>query len=152
MASLHLARSSLSPAICLRFSGQPPRRFSTAVLRLRCRLQDKSGGEKDGEEAPESLFMKELRRRGMTPSSLVEEKEMEVNEETKKSGVASAEYDKAMSNQRERSMALNSEGLEYFGPSFVHDASNTQVSPPPYIDPYKLLEDERLSQVTPNVK
>ncbi|XP_073014245.1 uncharacterized protein [Typha latifolia] len=188
MASLHLARSSLSPAICLRFAGQPPRRFSTAVLRLRCRLQDKSGGEKDGEEAPESLFMKELRRRGMTPSSLVEEKEMEVNEETKKSGVASAEYDKAMSNQRERSMALNSEGLEglipraklllsigatfflgfwplmvitislfsalyfYFGPSFVHDASNTQISPPPYIDPYKLLEDERLSQVTPNVK
>lgn len=39
----------------------------------------------------------------------------------------------------------------YFGPSFVHDASKTPVSPPPYIDPYELLEDERLSRPSPDV-
>ncbi|CAL9072219.1 unnamed protein product [Musa textilis] len=31
-----------------------------------------------------------------------------------------------------------------FGPSFVHDASKLAASPPPYIDPYSLLEDEKL--------
>ncbi|XP_062182130.1 uncharacterized protein LOC133886440 [Phragmites australis] len=39
----------------------------------------------------------------------------------------------------------------YFGPTFVHDASKTPVSPPPYIDPYELLEDERLSRPSPDV-
>ena len=41
--------------------------------------------------------------------------------------------------------------LQYFGPSFVHDASKTPVSVPPYIDPYELLEDERLSRPSPDV-
>jgi len=39
----------------------------------------------------------------------------------------------------------------YFGPSFVHDASKNPVSPPPYIDPYQLLEDERLTRPSPDV-
>lgn len=149
--------------------------------------------------------MKELKRRGINPTSLLEEGDgggsigsMESEEEsrggrderigrTKRNGVASAELDTAVSNQRERSMLLNSEGLEgliprakllltiggtfflgfwplilitlglflalyiYLGPSFVHDASKVPVLPPPYIDPYTLLEDERLSQVTPHV-
>lgn len=151
--------------------------------------------------------MKELRRRGMTPTSLLEEsnrgssyglgeKEMELKEESggarnrgqvKRNGVASVEFEKGVSDQRKRSMALNSEGLEglvprakllltiggtfflgfwplisitvaffaalyfYFGPSFVHDASKMPASPPPYMDPYTLLEEERLSQVAPRV-
>lgn len=202
MASFHLARSGFSLALRLRLSGPPPRRPS--ALSLRCRLRE-DGGESNGEERPESLFMKELKRRGINPTSLLEEGDgggsigsMESEEEsrggrderigrTKRNGVASAEPDMAVSNQRERSMSLNSEGLEgliprakllltiggtfflgfwplilitlglflalyiYLGPSFVHDASKVPVLPPPYIDPYTLLEDERLSQVTPHV-
>lgn len=74
--------------------------------------------------------MKELKRRGINPTSLLEEGDgggsigsMESEEEsrggrderigrTKRNGVASAELDTAVSNQRERSMLLNSEGLE----------------------------------------
>ncbi|KAK1300510.1 hypothetical protein QJS10_CPB13g00020 [Acorus calamus] len=107
----------------------------------------------------------------------------------KRNGVGvSEDVEKGLANQRERSMALNSEGLEgliprakllltlggtfflgfwplilitvtvsltlyfYFGPSFVHDASKSSMSPPPYIDPYTLLEDDRLSQSAPLVK
>ncbi|GKV26530.1 hypothetical protein SLEP1_g35817 [Rubroshorea leprosula] len=39
----------------------------------------------------------------------------------------------------------------YFGSSFVHDASNKPISPPQYIDPYALLEDERISQTAPRM-
>lgn len=78
-----------------------------------------------GEEPPESLFMKELRRRGMTPTSLLEEKnrstngddEIKFREEdggwsySRRNGVtAGAETN--LPDQREISMALNSEGLE----------------------------------------
>ncbi|KAG6793066.1 hypothetical protein POTOM_002250 [Populus tomentosa] len=77
-----------------------------------------------GEEPPESLFMKELKRRGMTPTSLLEETnrgnygvedEMKIGEEDwgfSKRNSVSTEIDKGLSNQREKSMALNSEGLE----------------------------------------
>ncbi|KAL3580371.1 hypothetical protein D5086_018206 [Populus alba] len=153
-----------------------------------------------GEEPTESLFMKELKRRGMTPTSLLEETnrgnygvedEMKIGEEDRdfsKRNPVSTELDKSLSNQREKSMALNSEGLEgliprakllltlggtffvgfwplilitvaffsslyfYFGPSFVHDGSNASFSPPQYIDPYELLEDERISQIAPSLK
>lgn len=103
----------------------------------------------------------------------------------RKGAVSSAEYEKEVVNQRERSMALNSEGIEglvprakllltiggtfflgfwpmilitvgtfaalyaYFGPSFVHDGSEMSISPPPYVDPYALLEDERISRISP---
>ncbi|KAJ6424461.1 hypothetical protein OIU84_025278 [Salix udensis] len=77
-----------------------------------------------GEEPPESLFMKELKRRGMTPTSLLEETnrgnygvedEMRIGEEDwgfSKRNSVSTEIDKSMFNQREKSVALNSEGLE----------------------------------------
>lgn len=39
----------------------------------------------------------------------------------------------------------------YFGPSFIHDGSKTPTSPQQYIDPYALLEDERISQMAPRV-
>lgn len=151
--------------------------------------------KEEGEaEAPESLFARELRRRGMAPGAAApagasKEAEEGAPEAGAKRGVAATEFERgaAADGQRERSMALNSEGLEglvpraklllslgstfflafgplilvtvslfavlyvYFGPSFVHDASKTPVSPPPYIDPYELLEDERLSRPSPDV-
>ncbi|XP_059446048.1 uncharacterized protein LOC132177651 [Corylus avellana] len=167
-------------------------------FRVCCEARDDDNQSK-GEEPPESLFMKELRRRGMTPTSLLEEtkrsnygldSEINLKEEDRgfsNRSAVSTELEKSLSNQRERSMALNSEGLEgliprakllltiggtfffgfwplilitiavfcalyfYFGPTFVHDASKTPISPPPYIDPYALLEDERISQIAPRV-
>ncbi|MBA0619767.1 hypothetical protein Godav_005574 [Gossypium davidsonii] len=152
-----------------------------------------------GEEPPESLFMKELKRRGMTPTSLLEDAKRsnyELNEDMKigkemgsstTRNAVSTEYEKSLSNQRERSMELNSEGLEglvprakllltlggtfflafwplilltiaffsalylYFGPSFIHNGNKTSVSLPQYIDPYELLEDERISETAPRL-
>ncbi|KAJ6802062.1 uncharacterized protein M6B38_195055 [Iris pallida] len=213
MACFHVVGSGFSPTTAplrtspVRRRPAPPPPFGL----FRCRLQENdSGGDSNGEERPESLFMKELRRRGMTPTSLLdeanrgglfesgeeEEKEMGVGEgeesgkgkeKKKRNGVASAEVDKGVADQRERSMALNSEGLEgliprakllltiggtfflgfwplilitfvvfaavysYFGPSFVHDGSRMQLPPPPYVDPYALLEDERISPIAPSV-
>ncbi|KAF8406159.1 hypothetical protein HHK36_008239 [Tetracentron sinense] len=174
------------------------RRSSKIVMgggfKVCCRLQE-GENESNGEEPPESLFMKELRRRGMTPTSLLEDSNISMSgldEEIKlkedeigfsKRNLVSTDLEKSLSNQRERSMALNSEGIEgliprakvlltlggtffigfwplilitvaffsalyfYFGPSFIHDASKMPIAPPPYIDPYALLEDERLSQL-----
>lgn len=77
-----------------------------------------------GEEPPESLFMKELKRRGMTPTSLLEdtnrgsngvEDEIKLGEEDRgfsKRNAVSTEFDQSLSNQRKRSMSLSSEGLE----------------------------------------
>lgn len=143
--------------------------------------------------------MKELKRRGMNPTSLLEDykqtnygvdEEAFVNEEDRGSPnrkVVSTNVERGLENQRERSMALNSEGLEglvprakllltlggtfflafgplilitvaffsalyfYFGPSFVHDGSKMSLSPPQYVDPYALLEDERISQIAPRL-
>ncbi|KAG7014928.1 hypothetical protein SDJN02_22559, partial [Cucurbita argyrosperma subsp. argyrosperma] len=149
------------------------------------------------EEPPESLFMKELKKRGITPTSLLEDTsntdfglggEMKgENRDFSRRSAVSTEVDKSLSNQRERSMQLNSEGLEgliprakllltiggtfflgfwplivvtvsfffalyfFLGPSFVHDGTKTPISPPPYVDPYALLEDERISQMAPRV-
>eukprot|EP00262_Sarcandra_glabra_P011106 TRINITY_DN2681_c0_g1_i1.p1 TRINITY_DN2681_c0_g1~~TRINITY_DN2681_c0_g1_i1.p1 ORF type:complete len:225 (+),score=42.59 TRINITY_DN2681_c0_g1_i1:82-756(+) len=168
-------------------------------IRICCRLPD-TENEANGEEPPESLFMKELKKRGMTPTSLLEdssrspygqgENEIKLKEDGRglstRNGV-STDLEKSLSNQRERSMALNSEGLEgliprakllltlggtfflgfwplilitialfsalefYLGPDFVHDASKGSPAPPPYVDPYSLLEDERLSQSAPQI-
>ncbi|ESQ30473.1 hypothetical protein EUTSA_v10011774mg [Eutrema salsugineum] len=148
-----------------------------------------------GDEPPESLFMKELKRRGMTPTSLLQDYEVDVDEvktgketgNSTKTTATTPAFDQSLLNQRERSLALNSEGLEgliprakilltiggtfflgfwplivltlgafsalylYFGADFVHDGSRTPVSPPPYIDPYALLEDERISGIDPRV-
>uniref|UniRef100_M1CF10 Tubulin alpha-6 chain n=1 Tax=Solanum tuberosum TaxID=4113 RepID=M1CF10_SOLTU len=76
-----------------------------------------------GEEPPESLFMKELRRRGMNPTSLLEETNTNIkeDEETKsreedggfyRRNALSTDSGRNLTNQREQSMALNSEGLE----------------------------------------
>ncbi|XP_072066944.1 uncharacterized protein [Arachis hypogaea] len=128
--------------------------------------------EFSGEEPPESLFMKELKRRGMNPTSLLEDykqgnsgvdEEVVVNEQDRglpRRNVVSTDVERSLENQRERSMALNSEGfdglvctvLQYFGPTFVHDASKMSLSPPQYVDPYALLEDERISQIAPQLK
>ncbi|XP_031384293.1 uncharacterized protein LOC116198095 isoform X2 [Punica granatum] len=140
----------------------PPRVVREGTLRVSCKAQE---GDKQssgaGEEPPESLFIKELRRRGMTPTSILEESKR-INEgsddgfqgerDFSRSNAVSTDPGTNLTNQREQSMALNSEGLEYFGPTFIHDASKMQMSPPQYIDPYELLEDERISQMAPPVK
>uniref|UniRef100_A0A1D1Z8D6 SWI/SNF-related matrix-associated actin-dependent regulator of chromatin subfamily A containing DEAD/H box 1 n=1 Tax=Anthurium amnicola TaxID=1678845 RepID=A0A1D1Z8D6_9ARAE len=211
MACWHITRSGFSPVLGLR-PGFHRRRSSGlvggGVLPFRCCLRDDNTSS-NGEEPPESLFKKELKRRGMNPTSLSEDsvsssgsysglaEEMEVGEElndggsgrgpVKRNGVVSADYDKDLANQRERSMSLNSEGLEglvprakllltvggtffwgfwplmlitvgifsalyfYFGSSFVHDTSKMRISPPPYVDPYALLEDDKISQSAPHV-
>ncbi|GMI94576.1 hypothetical protein like AT1G50020 [Hibiscus trionum] len=81
-----------------------------------CCATPEGDNKSNGEVPTESLSMKELKRRGMTPNSLLEDtkkprldEEMEVGEEM---GSVSTEFDKSLSNQRERSMELNSEGLE----------------------------------------
>lgn len=68
--------------------------------------------------------MKELKRRGMNPTSLLEDykqssnvldEEVYVNEEDRgspKRSAVSTNIERGLENQRERSMALNSEGLE----------------------------------------
>ncbi|XAR73006.1 hypothetical protein NMG60_11019842 [Bertholletia excelsa] len=214
MASLQIFKSSMIPFsishsnpcrksrwLCPEFhtrSFQVPRSSSTAIyrrFRVSCELQE-DDNKSNGEEPPESLFMKELKRRGMTPSSLLEEsnrstyadEEMKFKEEEggySKRNAVSTDYEKSLSDQRERSMALNSEGLEglipraklllslggtfflgfgplilitvaffsalyiYFGPSFVHDASRSPIPPPQYINPYTLLEEERITEMAP---
>lgn len=78
-----------------------------------------------GEEPPESLFMKELRRRGMTPTSLLEEKNRSPNRDEEirfreedggwrysRRNDVTTDAETNLTNQRETSMALNSEGLE----------------------------------------
>eukprot|EP01018_Ginkgo_biloba_P002181 Gb_39920 [translate_table: standard] len=172
-------------------------RVNRRRLSVYCQRTD-GDGDKSGEEPPETLFMKELKRRGMTPASLLEDSdrspygqggtETKTREEGSEGftnrndiGTFTGFDDRRQANQRARSMALNSEGLEgliprakvlltlggtfffvfwplilgtvaifaavyiYFGPSFIHDGVKNQVAQPTYIDPYKLLEDERLA-------
>ncbi|CAN4112072.1 unnamed protein product [Withania somnifera] len=151
-----------------------------------CRIQDSD------KQSNESLFMKELRRRGMNPTSLLEETNTNIKEDEEtnsreedggfyRRNALSTDSGRNLTKQREQSMALNSEGLEgliprakllltlggtfflafwplilvtiaaflalylYFGPSFVHYASNRSTDPPPYVDPYVLLEEQRIS-------
>ncbi|XP_044490900.1 uncharacterized protein LOC123214938 [Mangifera indica] len=214
-ASLQILKSTLFTPVSVSHSNFPGKSDSSGKVRFRsynclrgsvggkfrvcCGVQDGDNNQTNGEEPPESLFIKELKRRGMTPTSLLEDTkriDYGLNEETKlregdrsfsKRNTVSAELDKSLSNQRERSMALNSEGLEglipraklllrlggtfflgfwplilitvasfsalylYFGPTFVHDGTETPISPPQYVDPYALLEDERISQIAPRI-
>jgi len=97
---------------------------------VRCRAGGEGGkGEEEGEaEAPESLFARELRRRGMEPGARAtpaaganKEAEEGAPETGAKRRVAAAEFERgaAADGQRERSMALNSEGLEVRLPSLL---------------------------------
>ncbi|CAI9770055.1 unnamed protein product [Fraxinus pennsylvanica] len=217
MSSLHLLKSSPSHSraelscFCSKFIAKASvkrnlrlqdSRFvlNNGRLSVTCKLRE-TESQSNGEEPPESLFMKELRRRGMTPASLLEEKNrsIEGDDGTKfreedggwgssiRNGVMT-DYERNLSNQRETSMALNSEGLEgliprakllltlggtfflgfwplilatiaffsalymYFGSDFVHDASKTPISPPSYIDPYSLLEEEKIYKMAPRLQ
>lgn len=210
VASLQIGKPGLLSSVSISQSNFPGKWDSRQVfLRSRCLTRRKfkvfcgvQEGDKqsNGEEPPESLFMKELKRRGMTPTSLLENSswtDSGLDDKTKlreedigfsRRNTVSTEIDKSLANQRERSTALNSEGLEgliprakllltlggtfffgfwplilvtvgffsalyfYFGPTFVHDASNAPMSPPQYVDPYALLEDERISEIAPHVK
>ena len=65
-----------------------------------------------GDEDPELLFIKEVKRRGMNTSSLLEGSSQEEDIGISKTNLVSTEIEDSLSNQRERSMALNSEGIE----------------------------------------
>ncbi|KAI3899377.1 hypothetical protein MKW92_037399 [Papaver armeniacum] len=208
MASLQIGKSNFSPFlgfrsdfqstsflmdsdfISLKLQCHKKLRFSIKrKFRVCCRVQNDDGETNKGEEPTESLFMKELRRRGMKPTSLIEESAKKAYERGFSKSSFSTDFEIGrLANQRQTSMALNSEGLEgliprakllltlgatfflgfwplilgtmvifgglyfYFGSSFIHDASMRSMSPPPYIDPYVLLEEERLSKIAENVK
>lgn len=152
------------------------------------------GNDKNsGEESPETLFMKELAKRGTPPlgkesgalGTDTKTKEEEVKNASSASSSSKWKDEREQTDQRQRSMALNSEGLDgliprgqelvklggtfwlsfwpliaaslaafvasylYFGSSFVHTGNRSD--PPPYVDPFQLLEGEELpSQVGPN--
>ncbi|KAI3827932.1 hypothetical protein L1987_02021 [Smallanthus sonchifolius] len=213
MASIQILKSGLYPFSA--FQSSSPRKEqlichdSRRILKLRsklsikrrcvvsCKGPDTDDDEIKGEEPTESLFMKELKRRGMTPTSILEESRSILQDENitykeedggfSNRNAVSKDLEKSLSNQRERSMALNSEGLEgliprakvllslggtyflafwplilvtvasfsavylYFGPKFVHDATTRQVYLPQYVDPYALLEDQRISETAPRL-
>ncbi|GKV19776.1 hypothetical protein SLEP1_g29995 [Rubroshorea leprosula] len=197
--AVSLVSVSQSRKKILRFgSNGCTRYFPSKRFKICCAVGEDNEQNK-GEEPPESLFMQELRKRGMTPASLLEDakrgnygldEEMKVGEEGgsfSKRNAVSTDYERNLSNQREQSMQLNSEGLEglipraklllslggtfflafwplilltvaffsatylYFGSSFIHDGNNMPSTPPQYVDPYALLEDERISPTAPRV-
>ncbi|KAG0567952.1 hypothetical protein KC19_7G174500 [Ceratodon purpureus] len=151
----------------------------------RCTVMRWGGQDKDsGEERPETLFMRELAKRKKLGQDVgTKDTDTKTKEQETETPKFTDERDKE--DQRKRSMALNSEGLDgllprgqelvklggtfwlsfwpfiaasvvfflasylYFGPAFLH--SGTRMSPPPYVDPYLLLDSEELPpQVGPN--
>ncbi|KAJ6827160.1 uncharacterized protein M6B38_367935 [Iris pallida] len=62
MACFQIPTSGLSPLRC----SAPARRRLAGPSVVRCHFQENDGAF-DGEDPPESLFMRELRRRGMAP-------------------------------------------------------------------------------------
>ncbi|XP_051146659.1 uncharacterized protein LOC127262161 [Andrographis paniculata] len=171
----------------------------TALDRRRFRVsceRESGDNQSNREEPPESLFSKELRRRGMTGDSSAEDKSRSTGTKyreedggwnySRRNGVTT-DGETNISGQREKSMALNSEGLEgliprakllltlggtfflgfwplilvtvasfsalylYFGPEFVHDGSTSTRAPPQYIDPYELLDEERIYDTAPPI-
>ncbi|KAI7754968.1 hypothetical protein M8C21_017997 [Ambrosia artemisiifolia] len=196
MASIQILKSGLHPFSSLQSSSHTNKAFIcyksniriNRRFRVSCKGQDSDDNDIKGEEPTESLFMKELKRRGISRTSLLE-KDENVGYKEEDGGFSNtyADIEENLSNQRERSMSLNSEGLEgliprgkvlltlggtfflafwplilvtvasfsavylYFGPKFVHDATTRQVYLPRYVDPYELLEDQRISETAPRL-
>ncbi|KAJ6692354.1 F2J10.10 PROTEIN [Salix purpurea] len=93
MASLHILKSTLSPLSIspskdflgksnyrktipkLRTFYGSSKRYSERqqMVKVFCSVQEEDNNQRNGEEPTESLFMKELKRRGMNPTSLLEE-------------------------------------------------------------------------------
>eukprot|EP00252_Welwitschia_mirabilis_P000100 TRINITY_DN10067_c0_g1_i1.p1 TRINITY_DN10067_c0_g1~~TRINITY_DN10067_c0_g1_i1.p1 ORF type:complete len:219 (-),score=36.46 TRINITY_DN10067_c0_g1_i1:490-1146(-) len=208
LQSNSLCKSILTSASLTHFKCHPPCstycNFRPRIVQLRGLLhhsfsRTRAGqepGDASGEEPPETLFTKELKRRGITPASILEENdknspgytstETKVRENDKRDprmrngGIFTGVDDDKQVDQRALSMAMNSEGLEgliprakvlltlgasfflafwpfmlaivafslalyiYVGPSFIHPGSK-QMTQPTYVDPYKLLEDERFT-------
>ena len=125
MAVIHLARPAFTPSPSLR-----PRGRRVLRLRVSCRVGgDEGDGGRGGEDdaPPESLFAKELRRRGMSAGSVPSGEKAGTAAEAEEGGrggeagrkrvvgAAAAEFERAavgLDGQRERSLALNSEGIE----------------------------------------
>lgn len=174
------------PTISTNFTFQKRLRVRKSTVSGKICTVMRWGGEQDkdsGEERPETLFMRELAKRKKLGQDVGMKETDTKTKEQEAEPKGMDERDAA--DQRKRSMALNSEGLDglvprgeelvklgstfwlsswpfiaasivfflasylYFGPAFVHGGS--QTSPPPYVDPYMLLESEELPpQVGPN--
>ncbi|GJN25394.1 hypothetical protein PR202_gb13216 [Eleusine coracana subsp. coracana] len=118
----------LGPATASSTALLRPRRSRVVRLSVTCRAGgdgERGEAKEEEEESPESLFARELRRRGMAPGagspSAAGEKQAEeggAEAGTKRRVAAAAEFERGAAagggadGQRERSMALNSEGLE----------------------------------------
>ncbi|KAL8097327.1 hypothetical protein AgCh_030461 [Apium graveolens] len=138
MGSTHLLKTSLSPIcasqstkrslFCSKFTSFRGFKSSPcfkyvghARFSVSCKIQE-GDRQSNGEEPTESLFMKELKRRGMSPTSLLEESNRsyvddDIRFKDEDSGFSnrnamSPDLEKSLLNQRDRSIALNSEGLE----------------------------------------
>ncbi|KAL0021367.1 hypothetical protein WJX77_009344 [Trebouxia sp. C0004] len=51
--------------------------------------------------------------------------------------------------QLERSRKLNSEGLEVYGQDFIHGGDHLRSAPPPYLDPFDLLDAPTVDPMVP---
>ncbi|KAL0052728.1 hypothetical protein WJX82_006723 [Trebouxia sp. C0006] len=138
-------------------------------------------------ESPESLFQKELNRRGINSSSLDTADDRQGEPSSSREASPPPQFaDKNMSGgQLERSRKLNSEGLEglipratslaqlggsfflaflpavlvisllfsaiYFvyGQDFIHGGDHLRSAPPPYLDPFDLLDAPTVDPMVP---
>lgn len=141
----------------------------------------------DKAESPESLFQKELNRRGINSSSLDTADDRQGEPSSSREASPPPQFaDKNMSGgQLERSRKLNSEGLEglipratslaqlggsfflaflpavlvisllfsaiYFvyGQDFIHGGDHLRSAPPPYLDPFDLLDAPTVDPMVP---
>eukprot|EP00249_Psilotum_nudum_P017908 c26547_g1_i1 orf=100-666(+) len=144
-----------------RLIGVRGQQWSPNLILMRQRADQENGFP--GDEPPESLFMRELKRRGIPSTSLsddgqtssydstgteIKTKEGEIEGTIKAQSRPRVKpksdwYEQwGWSGQRERSMLLNSEGLDYFGTSFVHPGNISSGEKPSFVDPYQLLEKD----------
>uniref|UniRef100_A0A0D9XT04 Tubulin alpha chain n=1 Tax=Leersia perrieri TaxID=77586 RepID=A0A0D9XT04_9ORYZ len=159
MAMIRIAIPAIpsSSGYCARARG----RVAAAGMRVRCSGGGGGGseGKGDGEEGPESLVAAAEFERAAAAADGQRARSMALNSEGLEGLVPRAKLLLSLGSTFFLgfapliliSVSLFAVLYVYFGPSFVHDASKTEVSPPPYIDPYELLEDERLSRPSPDV-
>lgn len=181
------------PAVSFRQSHHSLRQLRPASAvdrqsyRPRCTpLCAKKNGE-DQAESPESLFAKELNRRGIDKSKLGNAEDRQGQPSSSKGPSPAPQFaqNREEGGQLQRSRKLNSEGLEgliprvsslaqlggsiflaflpavavisllfsaiYFvyGQDFVHGGDHRRSAPPPYLDPFDLLDAPTVDPTIP---
>lgn len=155
--------------------------------RQSCRPLCANKNDEDKSESPESLFQKELNRRGIAGSSLdtAEDRQGHPNSSKDPSPAPRFAERNSEGGQLARSRQLNSEGLEgliprviqlarlggafflaflpavlvisllfsgiYFvyGQDFIHGGDHLRSAPPPYLDPFDLLDAPTVDPMVP---